>query len=193
MKLSGEQANRFQDALLAAFPSKFKLAQMVRHRLEYRLETIVGGEDQAERVFNLIIWAEAGGCLEDLIRAACLQQPRNPDLVAFTHSIGFDSTAPPPAPPVAEVAKATTEPPATPPPVMPPVGVAIPKTPPQIQGARHAARRARPVTGRNTREFKRLRATLLTDLARLREYAVRLHSDQSLPTIDLALHQASER
>lgn len=185
MKLSGEEANRFQNALLAAFPSKSDLAQMVRFRLEYHLEIIVGGENQAERVFNLIIWAEAKGFLEDLIRAACLQQPRSPDLVAFTRSIGFvlDSTATPSDSPVAEVAEDPLDPPATPPLPPPPLEEADRKPkPPRVR-----ERRARPVTGRNTREFKQLRTTLLTDLARLREYAVRLHSDQSLPTIDLAL------
>ncbi len=83
MRLTKEEYQELEFALLSAFPQKDNLKQMVRHQLDQRLETIVGGENQSIVIFNLIEWAETQGKLPELITGAHQENPGNPELQEF--------------------------------------------------------------------------------------------------------------
>lgn len=91
MKLSGRQYKQFTDALLDAFPSRIKLAQMIRFRLEKNLDAIALGEDLQEIVFKLIGTAEAEGWTAELLTASRESNPGNPTLLAFSQQFGLVS------------------------------------------------------------------------------------------------------
>jgi chromosome segregation ATPase len=82
-RLSGEQVQDLQNALLSAFPSKEDLAQMVRIQLNQNLAAIAGGQDLSAIVFNLITWAESSGRMQELIAKAGKSNPGNPQLNSF--------------------------------------------------------------------------------------------------------------
>ena len=86
MHLNGPQRQQFQQALLSAFPSKAKLAQMVSFELDWELDAIAGGQNQSEIIFSLIQHAESTGHLDPLLIAACRQNPGNPVLQSLTQS-----------------------------------------------------------------------------------------------------------
>lgn len=77
MELSGSQAKFLHKALLSAFPNQSSLAQMVRFHLNENLASIDDGDNQRNRIFSLIEWAEAGGMLTQLIEGAIEENPQN--------------------------------------------------------------------------------------------------------------------
>jgi endonuclease G len=85
--LEGEQYEQLEQALVSAFPTKEKLKRMVRIRFNKPLQAVAEGANHTERVDNLIDWAEAEGLLPRLVAAAQQQNPGNPDLQAFIHSL----------------------------------------------------------------------------------------------------------
>jgi hypothetical protein len=87
--LSGEQNEQLHSALLSAFPTVSSLEKMVRFRLSENLMEIVKDGSVSDLAFNLIQWAEAGGRMEDLVRGALKEQPRNEDLQIFAAQVGL--------------------------------------------------------------------------------------------------------
>lgn len=87
MKLNGRQQQQFQQALLSAFPSKNKLAQMVNFGLDWQLDAIAGGQNLSDIAFALIQHAQAEGCTDKLLAAARSENPGNPALKAFAGSL----------------------------------------------------------------------------------------------------------
>lgn len=83
-QLTGELYEKLVEALLDAFPAKVKLAQMVHFELNENLDTIAGGEDLKDIVFNLIKEINRQGRLEELIRAARKANPKNPKLISLS-------------------------------------------------------------------------------------------------------------
>ncbi|MDQ2808753.1 MAG: effector-associated domain EAD1-containing protein [Chloroflexota bacterium] len=96
MQFNPIQQKQLSKVLLAAFPTKNDLAQMVTYGLGENLNTLVGNGDLTDDVYDLIQWAIAEGCEEALIRAALAQNPTNPLLRAFADSVGIASHLPPP-------------------------------------------------------------------------------------------------
>jgi hypothetical protein len=82
MTVTGTGRERLQRALLAAFPSKSSLAQMIDYKFNLNLEEIAGGDDLSAIVHNLIRWMQARGRLEDLMIKAREANPGNPELDA---------------------------------------------------------------------------------------------------------------
>lgn len=82
MNLSGEQYERLRDALIDAFPRKVSLKEMLFFKLDKSLDTIAGGSNLQEIVFNLIEVSKAEDWIEDLITAARKSNPRNLSLKA---------------------------------------------------------------------------------------------------------------
>lgn len=74
------QTELLLDALLSAFPKHSDLRQMVRFQLGENLEAIADGENQTDRLFNLITWAESRGHLSELITSAANANPKNEKL-----------------------------------------------------------------------------------------------------------------
>ncbi|MEC4819275.1 MAG: effector-associated domain EAD1-containing protein, partial [Scytonema sp. PMC 1069.18] len=62
MELSPQQRKQLQDALIAAFPSKPSIEQMLSHQLDENLDAIAGGGNLEEIVFNLIKTVESQCC-----------------------------------------------------------------------------------------------------------------------------------
>jgi hypothetical protein len=82
MKLTGEEFEQLLNALLDAFPTLAALEQMLLFRLNLRLDSIGGGENRRERVFNLIRWAEGDDRVKHLIDGARQENPGNAALLA---------------------------------------------------------------------------------------------------------------
>ncbi|NEQ86911.1 MAG: serine protease, partial [Moorea sp. SIO2I5] len=54
MKLTGQQYQQLTNALLGAFPSKSRLAELVYFKFSKNLDNIAMGDDLKEIVFKLI-------------------------------------------------------------------------------------------------------------------------------------------
>ncbi len=83
MRLTGQQFENLQIALLSAYRSESDLARMVRFSLDENLHSIAGGSNLSQVTFDLIQWAESNGRLDDLISGAYRSNPGNPDIVNF--------------------------------------------------------------------------------------------------------------
>src|SRR5438552_1315631 len=83
MKLSGPQIKQLHAALLSGFPTSASLRWFVRTELEENLDAITGGDNLSEIVGNLILWAQALGQLENLVRKAYETRPKNPEILDF--------------------------------------------------------------------------------------------------------------
>ncbi len=94
MKLTGSQYQQLTNALLDAFPTPARLAEMVRFRIEKNLHTIAIGDDLKEIVFKLIRTAEAEGWTAHLVVAARESNPGNPSLLAFSQQFGLAPRSP---------------------------------------------------------------------------------------------------
>lgn len=90
MKLNGAQYQQFEQALLSAFPSQTSLARMVRFELECNLVAVSDGDNYTEIIFNLILWAESSGNLEQLIIGAYITNNQNSDLQNFVRQCDHD-------------------------------------------------------------------------------------------------------
>jgi Effector-associated domain 1 len=86
-ELTGHQYGKLQEALIAAFTSKSKLEQMLSLELNRNLDSIAGGENLRDVVFNLIKEAKAQGWIKDLVHAACRANPGNPQLKAIAEEL----------------------------------------------------------------------------------------------------------
>jgi hypothetical protein len=80
MRLTGRQRRQLTQALLSAFPKREDLAMMLSFGLNEKLSEVAGGETYSGVVFNLIEWAQSQGRLEELVTAARVENPGNPDL-----------------------------------------------------------------------------------------------------------------
>jgi len=89
MRLTGRQYEQFVNALLGAFPSQARLAQMIRFRLDRSLDAIALGGSLQEIVFRLIETAEAEGWLAQLVAAARESNPGNSSLLVFAQQFGL--------------------------------------------------------------------------------------------------------
>jgi hypothetical protein len=114
MELNGEQRAAFTRALLAAFPSRDKLQQMVSYGLNENIAHLTTAADLQQTVFELISWAEATNRTSALLHAALTANPTNTDLHKLTAQLVSGETlaaalllsqggASPPVAPAAEV------------------------------------------------------------------------------------------
>ena len=82
-RLTGAQKQRLVDAMLSAFHTQTNLTQMVAYHLQVNLSAIVGAGSLSKQIFELMVWAEAQGKLEELIKGARTAVPGNADLKTF--------------------------------------------------------------------------------------------------------------
>jgi hypothetical protein len=82
LQLTAEQRKDLHSALLRAFPTEEALEQVVSFGLNKNLaEIITGGKGGLSYiVLELIKWAEAHNRVLNLVKAACSENPDNPDL-----------------------------------------------------------------------------------------------------------------
>ena len=86
-RLNGEQRNKLSQAILSAYPTFAKLKMMVSYELDRNLDSIAGGSNLEEVVFNLIDRAKTEEWLEDFIHAARNANPGNSDLKAIAEEL----------------------------------------------------------------------------------------------------------
>lgn len=91
---AGARLERLHAALLDAFPGKAELQQLVKFHLDQNLETIAGGENLSDITFNLLMWAEAEGRLDELVAAALHANPDNPSLKQFAQDYPLPAPLP---------------------------------------------------------------------------------------------------
>jgi hypothetical protein len=77
--MPGVDFEEFQEGILDAF-DKDELAQLLRVRLNTRLDNVAAGGGFGKVVFDLLNWAERRGLEPDLARAAYLARPNNEKL-----------------------------------------------------------------------------------------------------------------
>ena len=87
MRLSGQQREKLQLALIDAFRDKASLEQMLSFKLDKNLEEIASGSNLLEIVFRLIDKAESQGWVEDLVHAACKSNPGNRELQTIAQEL----------------------------------------------------------------------------------------------------------
>ena len=92
MNLTGKLAEEFTLALLDAFPTQPKLAQMLKFKLNINLESIAMGDNLNDIVFRVLRSAEAGGWIMELVRAAYETNPGNTKLDEFFSNLGVGTT-----------------------------------------------------------------------------------------------------
>ncbi|MBD2775093.1 trypsin-like peptidase domain-containing protein [Iningainema sp. BLCCT55] len=95
MKLNGQQYRILRDALIDAFPSQQRLAELVRFRLDKNLNAIVMGDDLQAIVFRLIQAAEAEGWVDKLIVSARESNPGNSKLFFIASELNLATPMPP--------------------------------------------------------------------------------------------------
>jgi len=84
MKLTPQQEERLEEALLSAFPSCNELERMLQHQMGINLNEIVPTDDSLKiTVHKLVRWAISQGRIKDLIKKAHQANPGNPELKAF--------------------------------------------------------------------------------------------------------------
>ncbi|KST66734.1 effector-associated domain EAD1-containing protein [Mastigocoleus testarum] len=82
-KLTGQQHQKLTDALIAAFPSRQKLAMFLSFELDKELDAIAMGDNLREIVFKLIETAKSEEWLDELIKGARKSNPGNQALLLF--------------------------------------------------------------------------------------------------------------
>ena len=87
MNLSGQQRKQLTEALLDAFPDKASLEQLLDYELDKNLDTIAGGSNLQDIVFNLIKTSKSENWIEDLINAARNLNPGNSKLKAVAEEL----------------------------------------------------------------------------------------------------------
>ncbi len=86
-ELSGNQIERFKNALLAAF-DRAELVQLVRTGLEENLEAIAGAGKLDTVAYDLVLWAGRNDRLDDLLAAAQAARPKNAQFAALAAELG---------------------------------------------------------------------------------------------------------
>lgn len=86
LNLQGDKLQRLSEALRAAYPVR-RFAEMLRFRLDKRLEEISLGADYREIVFDTMMAAESEGWTAELVLAARQSNPGNAALLAFAQEV----------------------------------------------------------------------------------------------------------
>ncbi|MGH7999568.1 MAG: effector-associated domain EAD1-containing protein [Brasilonema sp.] len=95
MKLTGQQYKQFTEALIEAFPSQQRLAEVVRFQFEKNLNAIAMGDDLQAIIFRVIQAAVAEGWVDQLIAGARESNPGNPKLFVFAQEFNLATPMPP--------------------------------------------------------------------------------------------------
>ena len=90
MKLTGKERQAIHHALLHAFPSISDLTMLLSFSMDQRLDSIVSPSGSlSEAVFELLVWAESHGSLEELLTQALASNPGNSALRSIVQQLGL--------------------------------------------------------------------------------------------------------
>src|SRR4051812_4333590 len=84
--LSGANARQLHEALVSAFDFQ-GLRQLMAYDLDEVLENVVGSGALDTVVYELIEWADRNGRVEDLIKAAAQNRPRNQQIADVAQAL----------------------------------------------------------------------------------------------------------
>lgn len=88
--IPGVDINNVHSALINAF-SESELAMLLRTELEVNYTTIAEGQNFADKVFNLLRWAERHGRFAELVCAASTARPKNQILLEYVKKYACSS------------------------------------------------------------------------------------------------------
>src|SRR5436305_7183343 len=91
MELDGPQQKQVGEALISAYPTRPDLERMVFDGLSEHLGAIARDDTLSHTIFELLRWAQARGRLEELIKAALLQNSGNAQLKSIAAQLGVSS------------------------------------------------------------------------------------------------------
>ncbi|MEO1429882.1 MAG: effector-associated domain EAD1-containing protein [Cyanobacteria bacterium J06633_8] len=94
MKLEGKQYQKLRDALVEAFPSQIRLAELVQFQFSQNLNAIAMGNDLKEIAFKLIQVSQAEGWTDKLIAGAREANPGNPKLFIVAQEVNLAISLP---------------------------------------------------------------------------------------------------
>ena len=80
LRLDGAQRQRLSSVLEIAFPTPESLNRMLSAKLDLFLNTVTGSGAYPDQLFDLVVWINAQGRNEDLIRGALTINPGSPEL-----------------------------------------------------------------------------------------------------------------
>ncbi|MEO1765217.1 MAG: effector-associated domain EAD1-containing protein [Cyanobacteria bacterium J06629_18] len=88
-KKTGQILKEFRNSIISAYPTKNKFKMMVSFGLEENLDSIAGGDNLREVVFELIGWAIEQGRLRELVEAAREHNSRNRELQRISKDMNW--------------------------------------------------------------------------------------------------------
>ncbi|MEO0969613.1 MAG: effector-associated domain EAD1-containing protein [Cyanobacteria bacterium J06639_18] len=94
MGLTGQQYKQLRDALVEAFPSQIRLAELVKFQFGKNLNAIAMGDDLDAIAYRLIQTAEAQGWTDELITGARAANPGNPSLFVVAQEVNLTISLP---------------------------------------------------------------------------------------------------
>lgn len=94
MELTGQQYKQLRDALVKAFPSQIRLAELVQFQFSKNLNAIAMGDDLQAIVYKLIQRAQAEGWTDKLIEGARQANPGNLSLFIVAQEVNLTISLP---------------------------------------------------------------------------------------------------
>ncbi len=91
IQLAGNQIENLRDILVQSY-SRDGLDQLIRHELVLRLDKIVAPGPLYRQVFDLMVWAEQEGRIEELILAVLRDKPENSQIQALAKDLGLPTS-----------------------------------------------------------------------------------------------------
>ncbi|MFB2837792.1 effector-associated domain EAD1-containing protein [Floridanema evergladense] len=89
LMLNNEQRKKLREALISAFPTESDLIMLLEYELDLPLNTIAGGSNYTQLMFNVVKWFDSQGKMRELIHAARRANLGNPKLQEFIEEIGL--------------------------------------------------------------------------------------------------------
>lgn len=89
--ISGEEHEALCEALNSAFPDRFHMERMLKHRLNKNINQIASESlDIAAASYKIVEEARSNGWLWDLVKAAHGANPGNREIIEFCRKVGVD-------------------------------------------------------------------------------------------------------
>jgi CHAT domain/Effector-associated domain 1 len=89
LMLNKDQRKKLREALISAFPTEADFTMLLEDELEISLNTIAGGSNYTQLMFNAVKWFDSQGKMRDLIDAARRANGGNLKLQEFIIEIGL--------------------------------------------------------------------------------------------------------
>lgn len=92
MSLSGHNFNQLLKTILESYPDIAELEILIRIQLEENFNSIASGNNDKQKIFKLIQWAESTGNFNQLIKALTEDRPHQEFLQELNQSFNHSKT-----------------------------------------------------------------------------------------------------